>query len=123
MIRSIQEFLRKINSHLEERLTFIDFIGIIGTILIISGLFLTLTVKDLYSRKEITYIESDTKVLQEDSEISKNESLLVASKNGKTYFYSWCKGVERIKAENIITFQNEDEAKATGRRIASGCTQ
>ena len=79
--------------------------------------------KDLYYRKEITYTESDAKVLQKDTETSKSDSLLVASKNGKTYFYSWCKGVERIKAENIITFQNEDEAKATGRRIASGCTQ
>jgi YHS domain-containing protein len=121
MLRSIQEFLRKINSYLNESLTFIDFMAIIGVILGITGFFTYSTVIDLYERSPVTYIESSASSSNNDVKTIEKSSLIIASKNGKTYYYSWCKGVERIKSENKITFQNEDIAKATGRRLASGC--
>ncbi len=121
MLTIIQEFIRKINSFLVERLSFIDFMAIIGVILIISGLFVTLTIKDFSSRKEVTYMESDPTVSQFQAAAPSETALIVASKNGKTYLYSWCKGVEKIKLENKITFSTENDAKGSGRYLASSC--
>lgn len=120
MLRSIQEFLRKINSVLNEKLTLLDFMGIIGVILGISALFIILLVKDLSARKEITYVESSINQAQMSGS-GANPALIVASKNGTTYYYSWCTGVSRIKSENKIIFKSEVEAQESGRRLASGC--
>ena len=77
MLRSIQEFLRKINTFLKERLTFIDFIGIIGTIFIVSVLFITLTVQEFSSRKEITYTESASEVPKSGQNMTQNTPIYI----------------------------------------------
>lgn len=46
---------------------------------------------------------------------------IVASKNGKRYYYSNCSGINRIKQENRIYFNNREEAEAKGLTLASGC--
>ena len=121
MLRSIQELLRKINSNLIERLPFIDFIGIIGVLLIISALFIFITIKDLHIRKEVTYTESIQNPTKTRDTLPSNTALIIASKNGTTYFYSWCSGISRIKPENKITFNSEQEAINSGRRKSSTC--
>ena len=121
MLRSIQELLRKINSHLTERLTFIDFIAIIGILLIISALFIFITIKDLSVRKEIIYTESVQNPTKTRDTLPSNTALVFASKNGTTYFYSWCSGISRIKPENKITFNTEQEAQASGRKMSTTC--
>ena len=45
----------------------------------------------------------------------------VASKNGTKYYPLGCSGIDRIKEENKIYFENETEAVASGRTKASTC--
>jgi hypothetical protein len=46
---------------------------------------------------------------------------IIASKNGKRYYYESCSGVNRIKPENRIYFDTKEQAEAKGLTIASGC--
>jgi methylphosphotriester-DNA--protein-cysteine methyltransferase len=50
---------------------------------------------------------------------SKNNGFIYASKKGKKYYFYNCKS--SIKEENKIYFNTEDEAKESGRTLASGC--
>ena len=45
----------------------------------------------------------------------------IASKNGTKYYPKGCSGTSRIKPENIIGFENEEQAIASGRQKANGC--
>lgn len=47
--------------------------------------------------------------------------VIVASKNGTKYHFPWCSGALRIKDENKIWFESEDEAKSAGYGPASNC--
>ncbi len=46
---------------------------------------------------------------------------IVASKNGTKYHFPWCSGVKRIKEENKIWFNNEQEAREAGYTPAANC--
>lgn len=46
---------------------------------------------------------------------------LVASKNGKYYYYPWCPGADRLSEKNKITFSSADEARAKGYAPSSNC--
>ncbi|MDP3731044.1 MAG: hypothetical protein Q8R34_00935 [bacterium] len=46
---------------------------------------------------------------------------VVASKNSTLYHFLWCSGAKRIKEENKITFNNEQEAQSRGYKLASNC--
>ena len=46
---------------------------------------------------------------------------IVASKNGKRYYYPNCNGLNRIKAENRIYFETKEQAESKGLTLASGC--
>ncbi|MEY3470943.1 MAG: hypothetical protein RLZZ223_293 [Candidatus Parcubacteria bacterium] len=56
-----------------------------------------------------------------EKEEQKVNAKIIASKNGKRYYYSHCGGVNRIKAENKIYFNTKEEAEAKGLTLASGC--
>ncbi|MDO8493505.1 MAG: hypothetical protein Q7S19_03120 [bacterium] len=45
----------------------------------------------------------------------------VASKSGNSYYLPWCTGVKRIKENNKVWFDSEDEAKTAGYAPASNC--
>lgn len=45
----------------------------------------------------------------------------VASRNGKKYYLPWCGGVNRIKPENLISFDSAEEARARGYEPAANC--
>lgn len=53
---------------------------------------------------------------------NKTQGMLVASKSGTKYYYSWCSGASRIKEENKIWFNSIEEARAKGLTPASNCT-
>ncbi len=55
------------------------------------------------------------------SKKTKNEIQVIASKKGKTYYYLWCTGYNRIKKSNQKIFKNEEEAKKNGLRLAKNC--
>jgi uncharacterized protein YpmB len=56
-------------------------------------------------------------VIETKSQIGK----IIASKNGKRYYYESCTGVNRIKPENRIYFDTKEQAEAKGLTLASGC--
>lgn len=77
-------------------------------------------------------IKSDTKVEEikstEMSSANNQETNLatgniVASKNGKRYYYPNCGGINRIKPENRIYFETKEQAEAKGLTLASGCKE
>lgn len=45
----------------------------------------------------------------------------VASKNGKAYYFPWCGTVSRIKEENKVWFNSEEEARKAGYEPAKNC--
>lgn len=51
------------------------------------------------------------------------QGLVAASKNGTKYYFPNCSGIKRIKAENLVWFKTEAEAKAQGLSLASSCHQ
>jgi hypothetical protein len=124
MGNSIQEMLRKINSYLRDSLSFIDILALGLTFIVLGGGFLWITHEDYKNRPGVLYQESDDYLPEISSEINVNRvspSGIIASRTGKTYFYSWCKGVEKIKEVNKITFSSEEEARASGRVLSKTC--
>lgn len=71
---------------------------------------------------------AETQVTTSDSEptttsntIDTNSGLLYASSESDVYHASWCSYVERIKPENLITFDSVQEAEAAGYRACKKC--
>ena len=48
---------------------------------------------------------------------------VVVSKNGTKYHFSWCSSASRIKPENQIWFNTEQEAIAAGYTLAGNCSK
>ena len=55
------------------------------------------------------------------SNASSTSGKIVASKNGKAYYFINCSGVSRISEKNKIYFASEDEASKAGYHIAANC--
>lgn len=53
--------------------------------------------------------------------IQGGEKLLVASKNGTKYHYTWCPGAVTIKEANKVFFSSKEEAEAAGYAPAANC--
>lgn len=77
-------------------------------------------------------IKSDTKVEEikstemssaNNQEANLSTGKIVASKNGKRYYYPNCGGINRIKPENRIYFETKEQAEAKGLTLASGCKE
>ncbi|MGA1049992.1 MAG: hypothetical protein ACO3TG_00705 [Minisyncoccia bacterium] len=77
-------------------------------------------------------IQSETKIeaIKSDQTITKPidntastvaTDKIVASQNGKRYYYPNCGGINRIKPENRIYFDTKEQAEAKGLTLASGC--
>jgi len=52
---------------------------------------------------------------------SKDQSQVVASKNGSKYHYLWCPGTKHMKEENKVFFASIAEARAAGYEPAANC--
>lgn len=80
----------------------------------------------LQDEGNIVIIEKDN-LLQNDSEEIINtdekdlEKKFVASKNGKMYYPKGCGAANRIKAENEVWFNTENEALKSGYQRSSSC--
>lgn len=64
--------------------------------------------------------EKSLSTLQADNKSQKGD--IVASKNGKRYYYPWCGGISRISEKNKIYFASALEAEKFGLTLASGCS-
>lgn len=49
------------------------------------------------------------------------EGKVLASKNGKKFYYPWCSGVSRIKEINRVYFASAAEAQVAGYTQAANC--
>ena len=116
MLQSIQEKAKIINSHISRSFLW----SIITISIVISSFLLYVSYIDVKSQNKIAYIKN-TAVPVIDYKEKLSANTIVASKNGKKYYYSWCKGVEKIKKENLVTYANEDEAKASGKELSVNC--
>jgi hypothetical protein len=123
-------FLTKISNRFEEFASFISlkttFYSMIAVSLLISSFFLGRISKIFEERPvfSITEMESsNTSINADDLEKYKNisTSTIVASKKGKKYYFVWCKYASTLKESNKVYFDTEEEAKASGRQLASGC--
>lgn len=74
----------------------------------------------ILNKQEKTYA-SVLNSLKTNTDKDSEKAVIVASKTGKKYYYSWCSGVNRIKEENKIWFNSTEEARARGLTPASGC--
>ncbi len=110
-IHSIQDIVKNIN----RRLTFYDILAL----LVLAALLFILTVA-IKAGTPPTVVSYE-KGVDETSSFDSAPSAIFASVSGKTYTYSWCQGASRIKEENKIFFQSEDEAKRTGRTLSKLC--
>lgn len=120
MPASIQEIIKKINTRINTTFSGLDLVSITLSGLIISFGCIYLGLQDTNTvRYPLIYHEG--KVEQEKELAVGNQ--IIASKNGKTYFFSWCKGVDRIKEVNKVYFENEVSAQETGRTLSKTCTK
>ncbi len=116
MLQSIQEKSKIINSQIPRPILW----SITMIFLVISSFLLYITYLDVKSQGNIVYIKNTSVLtIYYPEKLSANN--IVASKNGTKYYYSWCKGVEKIKKENLVTYASEDQAKASGKELSVNC--
>jgi hypothetical protein len=53
-------------------------------------------------------------VPQKNNNVDSSKGIIVASRNGTKYYWSWSSGAQKIKPENLVWFKSETEAKAAG---------
>lgn len=63
----------------------------------------------------------NSKVSKVENNSSAGECLFVGSKNSNKYHKPDCRWAKNIKAENIVCFKNEEEAKSKGYVGDKGC--
>ena len=114
--RSIQEYLKKINS----RLTFFDCVSILVTTVFFAIFVFYMYVHNIIERPTMSYY-SDIKSEVSSGITNTENSRPFASINGKTYTFSWCQNATLISEKNKIYFNSEEEAKNSGRVLSKFC--
>lgn len=109
----IQEYLKKINS----RLHLFDLVIISVVTITFFGFSIFIYYENNIHKKDLKYLENIGEI---SANLSENQKIF-ASKNGATYTFSWCSAADRIKEENRIYFNNEEEAITSGRRLSKLC--
>ncbi|MFA5131927.1 MAG: hypothetical protein WC444_01215 [Candidatus Paceibacterota bacterium] len=115
MLRSIQDYAKRINSSLPRANVFS---------LLITALFLLCFTVFLYIKRgaddiPVSYIPNNSP----STDQKEVDSRPFASKNGKTYTFSWCSGSTNISLKNKIYFVDEATAQASGRTLSKLCTK
>ncbi len=121
MVSIIQDYIRKINSALDTNLSWPEVISITSVFLVFSCGAILLGVRDIVMREPVIYHEGGIIEGSQASVSTEKTGPILASKNGKAYFFAWCQGTAKIKQENRIYFANEDDAKASGRNLSKTC--
>lgn len=109
----IQDFVKRINSTISLSHIF----SLLVTFIVLLGFFVYIHQKKDSLASLLTYTEGEESVNKDTGDLSQ----LFASKNGKTYTYSWCSGASRILDKNKIYFATEEDAKRTGRTLSKNC--
>lgn len=106
----IQDFVKRINS----AISFSHILSLFFTFAVLLGFFVYIDIRNDELARTLTYTEGQVEEVSAVKEI-------FASKNGKTYTYSWCSGASRILDKNKIYFATEGDAEKTGRTLSKNC--
>ncbi len=119
---TINEKKRKIKAvFLRYELPFFMIILLISSTGIAFGLGQLSSINTERTPVKIEYLEPEqSSQLLENLEVS-SEGKVLASKNGTRYYYPWCGGVSRINPENIIWFEDREQAELAGYQPAANC--
>ncbi len=73
-------------------------------------------------------VPKEDKIEIRPEEVAKKENTektdsqtIVASKNGKKYYFTWCSGASRISSKNRVYFNSTAEARARGLTADTHC--
>jgi len=95
---------------------------IVAAVLIVESFFVGILIDTYYNSNHSIVIEKGVFVARMNTENeSQNKLKIVASKNGKRYYFLHCSGVKRIKEANKIYFKSENDAKKKGLTMAANC--
>jgi hypothetical protein len=68
-----------------------------------------------------TIKSSDTDEVRNTQPIDNSGKLIVASKRGKKYYFTWCSGAKNLSEANKIYFNTEEEAVKAGLSKSTSC--
>jgi hypothetical protein len=111
---SIQDYSKKINSSL----TWLDCLSLLITTVLLFCLALYLLKQREFNNLPVSYVVGDSFAL---GKVEREDTRPFGSKNGKTYTFSWCRGQNMISLKNKIFYNNEDEAKKSGKVLSKFC--
>ncbi len=112
---SIQDYVKKINS----KLSYFDCISLVITLGILILFLGYILIQERQGYQKLVYSQGPR---EESRELSHTEEVRpFASKNGKTYTFTWCSGSGNIALKNKIYFGSEYEAKNSGRSLSKLC--
>ena len=116
---NIYEKLKIIKSHIND-------MAIVFIILLVGAISFGLGRISIISDSKVPVTVSLASVNSNDisttnPDLTAEEKLYVASKNGTKYHYPWCSGAQRINEENKIWFSTKDEAEKAGYTPAANC--
>jgi hypothetical protein len=106
-------------------LRFLVFINIVVYFVTLASLY-----KTLYTKEAIKYEISSFSVPSLVNKVGKSHSVsneiydenqIIASKHGTKYYYADCSGVNRIKIENRVYFDDFEAAERAGFMLAKNC--
>lgn len=109
---SIQEIIKKINS----KLSYLDCLSILCTVLFLVFLAFYLHIKSEGLRKPIIY-----RAFSGLTETESRDTKPFGSKKGTTYTFSWCQNAGQTKEVNKVYFKNAQEAEKAGRTLSKLC--
>ena len=77
------------------------------------------------SIQEIFQPDSNIRINTDDANrgVERIDFRVVVSKNSDKYHFLWCSGAERIKEENKVYFNSEEEAIKAGYTLAGNCSK
>ncbi len=102
------------------------FLGILVLLLLLLSFFLGRVTKFLEMIPSFTFeskAEEDRNYEQEKNNLfgKISNNTIVASKNGKKYYFVWCSGAGNIKASSKRYFTTEELAQKAGYVLANNC--
>ena len=117
MLAIIQERLKKINSQISNE--------ILVSLCVTTIFFILFTFYIIYFKngdnKALEHKEQKEQLAIIKQQKGDTDTQIFASRNGKTYTFSWCSGANKIKEENKIFFKSEKDAISTGRALSKLC--
>lgn len=117
---SIQDFVKKINSHIFVYVSLSELI----TLFLFSLSLLTFSLVLVYVARDERHIfvyHQNPQSTYAVNTVDSKKALFFSAKKGKVYYYSWCKAGARVKEKNRLYFESEESVKGSGRKLSHFC--